>query len=75
MTADNYDDIINMPHHVSRTRQPLDTDSRAAQFAPFAALAGYDEAIAESITQNIRDVDSSPFVYRLYIRNLIDRDI
>lgn len=70
----NYDDIINLPHHVSRTRQPLGTDSRAAQFAPFAALDGYDEAIAASVTQNMHDVDATPFVYKSYICNLMSLD-
>lgn len=44
----NYDDIINLPHHVSRTRTPMPLENRAAQFAPFAALTGHDDAIAET---------------------------
>ena len=43
-----YDDIINLPHHVSPTRQRLPMHDRAAQFAPFAALVGYDDAVAET---------------------------
>lgn len=43
-----YDDIIDLPHHVSKNRQPMHMDHRAAQFAPFAALTGHDEAIAET---------------------------
>ena len=43
-----YDDIINLPHHVSPTRQRMSMHDRAAQFAPFAALVGYDEAVAET---------------------------
>ena len=42
-----YKDIINLPHHVSKTRNPMSLYNRAAQFAPFAALTGYDEAIKE----------------------------
>lgn len=42
-----YDDIINLPHHVSPTRQRMSMHDRAAQFAPFAALVGYDDAVAE----------------------------
>lgn len=43
-----YDDIINLPHHVSPTRQRMSLHDRAAQFAPFAALVGYDDAVAET---------------------------
>ena len=35
-----YDDIIHLPHHVSKTRKPMPMINRAAQFAPFAALTG-----------------------------------
>ena len=44
----HYDDIINLPHHVSPTRQRMSMHDRAAQFAPFAALVGYDDAVAET---------------------------
>ena len=43
-----YDDIINLPHYVSPTRQRMSMHDRAAQFAPFAALVGYDDAVAET---------------------------
>ena len=43
-----YDDIINLPHHVSKTRPQMPMSDRAAQFAPFAALTGYDFAIKET---------------------------
>ena len=42
-----YDDIINMPHHVSKIRKPMSLQNRSAQFAPFSALTGYDEKIKE----------------------------
>lgn len=45
---DNYDDIINLPHHVSSTRPPMAVADRAAQFAPFAALTGHNAAIKET---------------------------
>ena len=40
-----YGDILNLPHHVSETHPPMPIADRAAQFAPFAALTGYTEAI------------------------------
>ena len=43
-----YDEIINLPHHVSKTRPQMPMSDRAAQFAPFAALTGYDAAIKET---------------------------
>lgn len=46
--ADNYNDIINNPHHTSKTRKRMSQSNRAAQFAPFAALTGYDAAIGEA---------------------------
>lgn len=44
-----YDDIINLPHHVSDYHKPMPMENRAAQFAPFAALTGHDAAIAEAM--------------------------
>ena len=43
-----YDEIMGLPHHVSRTRPQMPMSDRAAQFAPFAALTGYDSAIKET---------------------------
>lgn len=43
-----YDDIMNLPHHVSSTRPHMAVADRAAQFAPFAALTGHDAAIKET---------------------------
>ncbi|MBR6033315.1 MAG: hypothetical protein IKP28_00950 [Clostridia bacterium] len=42
-----YDDIINLPHHISKKHMQMSLDARAAQFAPFAALTGYEEAVEE----------------------------
>lgn len=44
----NYDDIINLPHHQSETRPHMSLYDRAAQFSPFSALTGYNEAVKES---------------------------
>ena len=48
VTMNKYDDIIDLPHHVSKKRPRMSLENRAAQFAPFAALNGHDEAIAET---------------------------
>ena len=44
---DNYDDIIQLTHHVSSVHPHMSIHDRAAQFAPFAALTGHGAAIAE----------------------------
>lgn len=43
-----YEDIIDLPHHVSARHPQMPLPNRAAQFAPFAALSGHDEAIKET---------------------------
>jgi hypothetical protein len=43
-----YDDIINLPHHVSPRHPRMSLQARAAQFAPFSALTGYGEEIEKS---------------------------
>ena len=43
-----YDDIINLPHHVSQKHAPMARADRAAQFSPFAALTGLDAALQET---------------------------
>ena len=45
---EGYEDIINLPHHVSPTRPQMSMQDRAAQFSPFAALTGYDSAVKET---------------------------
>ena len=44
----DYDDIINLPHHQSKNHPHMSLHDRAAQFAPFAALTGYDDAVKEA---------------------------
>lgn len=44
----NYDDIINLPHHISKKRRLMPRETRAAQFAPFAALTGYESDVNEA---------------------------
>lgn len=51
-TAQKYADIINLPHHVSKTHPQMSMWNRAAQFAPFAALTGYENAITETAKEN-----------------------
>ncbi|MGN0354765.1 MAG: hypothetical protein ACI4EI_06800 [Muricoprocola sp.] len=48
MKKDMYEDILYMEHHVSTRHPQMSMRDRAAQFAPFSALTGYGEAIAET---------------------------
>ncbi len=54
-----YDDIIQLPHHVSSVHPPMSLHDRAAQFSPFAALTGYHEAVDEAarFTDEKRELD------------------
>ena len=52
-----YDDIIDMPHHRSQVHAPLSAAQRAAQFMPFAALAGYEEIIEDAARPRVRRIE------------------
>lgn len=56
-----YDDIIHLPHHVSKKRARMSRLDRAAQFSPFAALTGFDATIAETgrLTDESIELDES----------------
>ena len=55
-----YDDIIHLPHHVSRNHPQMPRSGRAAQFASFAALTGYEAAVGETarLTAEKRELSS-----------------
>ncbi len=52
-----YDDIINLPHHQSEKRPHMSLYDRAAQFAPFSALTGHDDAIKETARLTDRKIE------------------
>lgn len=56
-----YDDIIDLPHHVSNTRPHMSLIDRAAQFSPFAALTGHGAAIQETarLTEEHRELSEN----------------
>lgn len=47
---EDYNDIINLPHHQSKTHPPMSLENRAAQFAPYAALAGHRDIVNKDET-------------------------
>ena len=74
--SENYDDIIDLPHHVSATRPQISMMDRAAQFSPFAALTGYDAAIKETgrLTDQKVEMDAEALnVLNMKFQILIDR--
>jgi hypothetical protein len=54
----SYEDIINLPHHVSDRHPQMSLQDRAAQFAPFAALTGHDQAIRDMAEKTREQVES-----------------
>ena len=48
MPSHPYDDIIHLPHHVSKVHPQMSLRDRAAQFSPFAALVGYEDTVEET---------------------------
>lgn len=44
----DYEDIINLPHYISKTHPPMSNVGRAAQFSSFAALTGYEALVEET---------------------------
>ena len=52
-----YDDIIKLPHPTSKTHPRMPLYNRATQFSPFAALAGYDDALRETARRTDRFVE------------------
>ena len=58
---EKYAEIIDLPHHTSPTRAPMPRSDRAAQFAPYSALSGYEDAVEETarLTDKKIDLDES----------------
>ncbi|MGN1337019.1 MAG: hypothetical protein ACI4WW_00890 [Candidatus Coprovivens sp.] len=65
-----YDDIINMPRHISKTRPQMSLYNRSAQFAPFAALTGYEERVKETarLTDTKIEIDDG-------LRNILNKKL
>ena len=72
MTKWPYEDIVNLPHHVSKKHPAMSLEQRAAQFAPFAALTGYDAAIAETARRTDEMISLSDTALEELNRKLMD---
>jgi hypothetical protein len=60
--TETYDDIINLPHHVSATQPHMTAIDRAAQFSPFAALTGFGAAIIETARLTDKRVELDEYI-------------
>lgn len=56
---DDYKDIINLPHHISKKRPQMSLYARSAQFAPFAALTGYSDEVKEKARLTNKKIELS----------------
>ena len=54
---DKYENIINLPHHVSNKHERMSIEARAAQFAPFAALTGYGDEVKETERITVQKIE------------------
>ena len=54
--VEDYSDIIDLPHHTSMKHPRMAAEMRAARFAPFAALTGYEETIEETALRQQAEV-------------------
>ena len=62
-----YDDIINLPRHVSKKHPAMSLYARSCQFAPFAALTGYEDAIKETARETNERIEIDD-----ELRNILD---
>lgn len=61
MKCHRYDDVINRQHPTSKKHPRMSNMNRAAQFAPFAALTGYEESIEETARLTDRRIELSEY--------------
>ena len=54
----DYSDIIDLEHHKSENYPWMPEEDRAAQFAPFAALVGFDELIEKTASEHLKRMDA-----------------
>ena len=62
----SYDDIINMPHHVSKKHPQMSLYARSCQFSSFAALTGYEDKIEDTGNKHLEEINNleKNFIYK-----------
>ncbi|MBQ4107778.1 MAG: hypothetical protein IJC80_00100 [Clostridia bacterium] len=68
---EKYEKIINLPHHVSKTRPQMSVHDRAAQFAPYSALSGYEDAVEETARLTDRKIELDEYEKERINANLL----
>ena len=66
----NYDDIIDLPHHVSKKHPQMSLEIRAAQFAPFEALTGHEEAVEDTVNVRENSIENEEKNYSFFHINI-----
>ncbi len=67
----DYQDMIHLPHHQSKTRKRMSISDRAAQFAPFSALTGHEAAIRETGRLTDSFLENDEYEQELLNRKLV----
>lgn len=72
-----YDDIINLPHYTSKKHPRMSLEARSAQFAPFAALTGYSDAVKETARLTDKKIENDENLYNIldYKLNILEAHI
>ncbi len=58
-----YEEIIDLPHPTSNKHPRMSKSDRAAQFAPYSALSGYEDAVEETANQNLLEYEKTANSY------------
>ncbi|NLI89309.1 MAG: YolD-like family protein [Epulopiscium sp.] len=75
--TNEYEDIIHMPRHISNKRKPMPMISRAAQFSPFAALTGHEEAVKETARKTEKRIELDEHMKKILddkLKGLLDKN-
>ena len=64
-----YDDMISQDYHKSKRHAWMPQIERGAQFAPFAALTGYDDAVKETLADEEAALDNQDWGYSSAVRS------
>ncbi len=73
--SNKYDDILYMKHHVSEKHPQMSMEARAAQFAPFAALTGFEDEVKKTARLNDERIEMGEEVKVTLDRKITNGDV